>query len=123
MKVAIIGSRECEGLTLKKVLENIPKDATAIISGGAVGADSFAKQAAAALKLPFEEFLPEYETFGKLAPIVRNKTIVDKADLIIAFWDYESKGTKNALLEGIRLDKKIVIVELDKPKQAASPQK
>lgn len=112
LRVAIIGSRECTGLTLEKVLENIPAEATSIISGGAIGVDTFAKKAAIALKLPFEEILPEYDLFGRSAPILRNKTIVERADMIIAFWDYQSRGTKNALLEGLKLDKRIKIVEI-----------
>ena len=39
------------------------------------------------------EFLPEYDKYGRAAPIVRNKKIVDYADKIIAFWDGQSKGT------------------------------
>lgn len=112
MRVAVVGSRECGGLTLEKVIENIPQEATSIISGGAVGVDSLAKQAAVKLGLPFEEILPEYELFGKSAPVLRNKTIVEKADMIIAFWDCSSKGTKNTLLEGLKQDKKIKIIEI-----------
>lgn len=113
MKVAIIGSRECGDLTIEKVLEHIPANATSIISGGAIGADRFARGVSLALKLPLEEILPDYETFGKIAPLVRNKTIIDRADIIIAFWNYKSRGTKNALLEGIKQDKEIKIIEVE----------
>ncbi|MFZ2537535.1 MAG: hypothetical protein WAX04_01375 [Oscillospiraceae bacterium] len=113
MRVAIIGSRDCGNLTIEKVLQNVPKEATSIISGGAIGADSFAKPVAIALNLPLEEILPDYQTFGKIAPIIRNKTIVDRADIIIAFWDYKSKGTQNALLEGLKQDKEIRIIEIE----------
>lgn len=113
MNVAIIGSRNCKGLTLETVLKNIPKETTAIISGGAIGADTFAREAAMLLNLPFEEILPDYNTFGKIAPLVRNKTIVDHADMVMAFWDYQSRGTRSALLETLKQDKKIKIILID----------
>ena len=40
------------------------------------------------------EFLPEYEKYGKRAPLIRNLEIIDYADEVIAFWDGESHGTK-----------------------------
>ena len=43
--------------------------------------------------LKITEFLPEYELYGRAAPIVRNKKIVDYADKVIIFWNGSSKGT------------------------------
>ena len=40
------------------------------------------------------EFLPEYEKYGRAAPLKRNITIIEHADLILAFWDGSSHGTK-----------------------------
>lgn len=116
MKLAIIGSRNCSGLTVETIIESIPKDTTSIISGGAIGVDTLAREAAKRLSLPFEEILPDYDIFGRTAPLVRNKTIVDRADMVIAFWDYESRGTRNALLESLKQDKKIKIVLIGKGK-------
>ena len=38
------------------------------------------------------EFFPQYKIYGKAAPIIRNKEIVDYADKVIVFWNGESKG-------------------------------
>ena len=38
-------------------------------------------------------FLPDYERYGRSAPLVRNKDIVNYADTVIAFWDGVSRGT------------------------------
>ena len=43
------------------------------------------------------EYLPEYERYGKAAPLKRNITIIENADLVLAFWDGASKGTKNVI--------------------------
>lgn len=115
MRLAIIGSRQCRGLTLQQVLEQIPPDCSEIISGGAAGVDQLAREAAQSLGLPFREILPDYPAFGKLAPIIRNDAIVQSADMVLAFWDYHSKGTRDALLKGLKRDKPVKIIMLPEP--------
>lgn len=115
MRVAVIGSRQCNGLTLEQILTEIPADCSEIISGGAMGVDTLARQAARSLGLPFHEYLPDYETFGRTAPLIRNRTIVQNADMILAFWDYHSHGTRDALLKGLEEEKPIKIILLEEP--------
>lgn len=112
MKVAIIGSRKFENLKIEKILENIPKGCTTIVSGGAIGVDSYAKKVAKILGLPIKEFLPDYNKYGKLAPIKRNTQIVEYSDEILAFWDYESKGTRNTILQCLDLNKPVKIIPI-----------
>ena len=40
------------------------------------------------------EFLPNYEKYGRIAPLKRNITIIENADMVLAFWDGKSRGTK-----------------------------
>ena len=47
--------------------------------------------------LKLTEFLPQYEHYGRAAPIVRNKQIVDYADKILIFWNGNSKGTLSVI--------------------------
>jgi len=91
MRVAIIGSRS---LTVKNLGKYIPPDTTEIVSGGARGVDTSAKEYANANDIQLVEFLPEYKKFGKSAPLRRNTQIIEYADLVIAFWDGKSRGTK-----------------------------
>ena len=93
MKVGVVGSRTFTDYnflekTLKSYLPFI------LISGGAKGADTLAEQFAARHSIGFKVYRPDYVSFGKSATYVRNKKIVDESDLIIAFWDGKSKGTK-----------------------------
>ena len=113
MKVAIIGSRKIGTLTVEKVIENIPNNCTLIVSGGAIGVDTLAKQAALILNIPIQEYYPNYNEFAKFAPLVRNRKIIDECDQVIAFWDYKSNGTRNSILECLSQDKplKIIIIE------------
>ena len=71
----------------------IPKEATMLISGGAMGVDTLAEAYASEKGLPIQVIKPRYDLFGKKAPLLRNRQIVECADLVIAIWDGESTGT------------------------------
>lgn len=72
----------------------LPADTTQIISGGARGIDTCAKEYAASHGIDYIEFLPDYKRYGKGAPLRRNQQMIEAADLVIAFWDGASHGTK-----------------------------
>lgn len=91
MKVAVIGSR---GLEISNLEEYLPEGVTEIISGGARGVDTSTREYAHAHGIKLTEFLPEYDKYGRAAPLKRNITIIEHADLVLAFWDGKSKGTR-----------------------------
>ncbi len=91
MKIAVIGSRS---ITEANLTRFIPDYATEIISGGAKGVDTLAREYALANNLKLTEILPDYKKYGRYAPLKRNITIVTNANLVIAFWDGKSRGTK-----------------------------
>lgn len=91
MKIAIIGSRT---LSLPSLSNLLPADVTEIVSGGARGIDRDAETYARTHGLKLTVFYPEYEKYGKSAPLRRNVDIVDYADMVYAFWDGQSKGTQ-----------------------------
>jgi len=72
----------------------LPEGTTEIVSGGARGIDTCAREYALSHNLKLTEFLPEYEKYGRGAPLRRNLLIIDYADLVLAFWDGTSRGTK-----------------------------
>lgn len=90
MKVAVIGSRSITAYPLEEV---IPADAEEIISGGARGADTLAREYAQTHGIPCTEIRPDYARYGKGAPLRRNLEIIARADLVIALWDGKSTGT------------------------------
>ncbi len=106
MKVAIIGSRN---LTIKNLKKYIPENTTEIVSGGAKGIDTCAREFAINNKIKFKEILPQYNKYGKTAPLKRNIEIIDYADIVIAFWDGESRGTKFVIDKCIEKGKKITV--------------
>lgn len=91
MKIAVIGSRNLSVINLGRYL---PEGVMEIVSGGAKGIDTCAKQYALLNKIRLTEFLPEYHKYGKGTPLKRNLKIIDYADQVIAFWDGKSRGTK-----------------------------
>jgi len=91
MKVAVIGSR---GLTVADLGKYLPPETTEIVSGGAKGVDTSAHEYAKANHIKLTEFLPQYDKFGRNAPLKRNLMIIEYADFVLAFWDGKSRGTK-----------------------------
>lgn len=91
MRVAVIGSRN---VIIDNLQDYLPIETTEIVSGGARGVDTCARRYALSHGLKLTEFLPEYEKYGKSAPLRRNITIINNADLVLAFWDGKSRGTK-----------------------------
>ena len=73
MKLAIIGSRNCPPIDIAAHLKYIPDT---IVSGGAKGADTYAREFAQKHNLKLIDFLPDYENYRRRAPLVRNKLIV-----------------------------------------------
>lgn len=91
MRVAVIGSR---GLTISDLGKYLPEGTTEIVSGGARGIDTCAREYANSHGIKLTEFLPEYEKFGRGAPLKRNITIIENSDIVLAFWDGSSSGTE-----------------------------
>lgn len=82
MKLAVIGSRNCPEIDLEDYIKTLPD---AIVSGGAKGVDTYAREYALKHNIELIEFLPEYKKYGRRAPLVRNKQIVDACD---KYWQY-----------------------------------
>lgn len=91
MKVAVIGSR---GLSVSDLGRYLPENTTEIVSGGAKGVDTSAREYAKSNGIKLTEFLPEYTKYGRSAPLKRNITIIEYSDIVLAFWDGKSRGTK-----------------------------
>lgn len=78
MRVAVIGSR---GLRVENLEDYLPKDTTEIVSGGARGVDTSAREYALKHGLKLTEYLPEYGKYGRGAPLKRNIAIIERPRL------------------------------------------
>lgn len=106
MKIAVVGSR---GLKVNDLGKYLPAGVTEIVSGGARGIDTCAREYAEKNRIKLTEFLPQYEKYGRSAPLKRNLQIIDYADLVLAFWDGNSKGTKYVIEQCKKQNKEIKI--------------
>ena len=130
MKIAVIGSRSFDNYSLLKKVMNKYAQATTIVSGGAKGADTLAERYADELGIkklifksnwkdmspPCKVKVNQYGEYNALAGMKRNTYIVENSDLVIAFWDFESKGTRDSLKKAYKMGKKTIIVNYKKNK-------
>lgn len=104
MRVAVVGSRNMNFNIPRRC---IPKETTQIISGGCRGIDIKAREFAYKNGIQIVEIVPDYDSYGRSAPIIRNRIIVSKADLVVVFWDGKSRGTKFVIDYCIKNDKPV----------------
>ena len=90
MKLLISGSR---GITDFDLAPYIPQNTDTIICGGAKGIDQIAEEYADRMHLAKMIVRPQYERFGRAAPLKRNEEMVRMADEVLIIWDGVSRGT------------------------------
>ena len=115
MKLAIVGTRN-PSISYEQFKEKLGQvifyKIDVIVSGGATGIDAYAKRYAEENSLPLIENLPDYETYGRRAPLMRNTLIVDDADRMIAFPSGESKGTYDSIRKMEKAGKRVNIIKI-----------
>lgn len=119
MRLAIVGSREiCDHEVLLEALKLIPSlgSITEIVSGGAKGVDSLAREFARENNLKLTEFLPNYELHGRGAPLQRNTEIIEYADIILAIpMKGGSNGTRDGINKAKSMGKRLYVYEVAAP--------
>jgi hypothetical protein len=103
VKVLVCGSRSWNDYaTIRRRLAKFEPGVT-VIHGAARGADQKAAIAARALGIPETPFPADWRGNGRRAGIIRNLAMLnDSPDLVLAFWDGRSTGTKHTIDEAHR---------------------
>lgn len=116
-KIAIVGTRTTGTVDFAGRMDALvglmAEKPTEVISGGAKGYDTLAALWAKARRIKQTEHKPQYKEYGRAATFIRNRRIVDDADLVVAFWDGKSRGTKYTIDYAMKQDKTIVIFSTD----------
>jgi hypothetical protein len=104
MKIIIAGSRsftDYEELVLvcDHLLSNLDQEDIEIVSGCASGADRLGEEYAKDNDYRLTKFPADWEKYGRSAGYLRNRQMAEYADMLIAFWDTNSSGTKNMIQE------------------------
>ena len=112
MKIAVVGSRTVSDYEFVKFIldQHVDADVDIIISGGANGADALGERYAYEFCSNDPVIFPaNWKRFGRRAGFLRNQEIVDECDIVIAFHDGVSKGTKNTISLAKRADKPVLV--------------
>ena len=100
MKVIIAGSRNFNDYKkLCKICDHLLQNQAniEIISGAAKGADQLGEKYASEKGYRIKKFPANWNKYGKSAGPKRNEEMANYADVLIAFWDGKSRGTKNMI--------------------------
>lgn len=107
MKIVIAGSRDfnnydilnkCMTSLLSGVLDRtMGNGEITIISGGARGADVLGERYAKEHNMILKVFPAEWDKYGKSAGYKRNHQMAQYGDVLVAFWDRQSRGTMHMI--------------------------
>ena len=78
-----------------------------IVCGEAKGADALGRDLAESYGIPVASFPAAWKDQGRNAGYIRNTAMAEYADVLVAFWDGSSKGTKHMI--DIALAKRIEV--------------
>jgi hypothetical protein len=126
-RIAIVGSRKYPNLplvaaTVASLVKKIGAKNLTIVSGGARGVDQTAEVTARALGSEPEvlnatwNVIDEATGFKRYNPgagFERNTTIVEHAEMIIAFWDCQSTGTMDTVHKAVAMGKKVTVLDTE----------
>lgn len=110
VKLAIVGSRNAPKIDIGAYVNFFSP--SVIITGGARGVDSQAAAYAVANGIPLIVRKPNYAAHLQGAPIRRNEIIATECDILLAFWDGASRGTKYTIEYARKKGKKVTVVRL-----------
>jgi hypothetical protein len=111
MRCIIAGSR---GFRDKELLQSVMEEfnqITEVVSGGAKGADHIGEWWAIENNIPIKRFIPNWDLYGRAAGPIRNGEMAKYADLLVVFWDGESRGTADMVAQMRRDGKQAIVVQ------------
>lgn len=117
IKVIIAGTRDFNDYAFfKKNVDyflqgiNPNNEEIEIVSGNARGADKLGERYAKEHNLPVKLFPANWDKYGKRAGYLRNQEMANYSDVLIAFWDEKSKGTKHMIDIAKKQDLTVIVV-------------
>jgi hypothetical protein len=112
MRILVCGSRIwTDRDKIREVLSRFDAEAGVVLMhGGAYGADSIAGDIGAELGFIVEVYPALWNVHGKAAGPIRNIQMLEVGpDLVIAFWDWRSRGTQHTITQAERRGIKVEI--------------
>lgn len=85
----------------------LPRGAS-ILTGSASGVDAEATKAARAKGIPVQVIPASFDELADASKsVARNQRLIDACDVLVAFWDGSSKGTRNTIERAIDSGKEV----------------
>jgi len=116
--IGIVGGRDVSDYNFVKEKflnlikeENISLKNVVIVSGGAKGVDSIAREIGIEMKIPVVEIYPDWQK-GKRAGLERNTEIVNLSDIIIAVPSKKSRGTYDTIKKARKKRKRTLVFKI-----------
>ena len=108
MRVAIVGSRHFLDLArVGEYVKALPPRAS-IITGSASGVDAAATKAAREKGIPVQVIPASFDELADATKsAARNQRLVDACDVLVAFWDGASKGTRTTVERALDSGKEV----------------
>jgi len=121
MRVAIVGSRHFPEMErVQSFIDSLPPGTT-IVTGGASGVDAAAGRAASERQLGVIKLPPRFEeATDPTATAQRNQQLIDAADVVVAFWDGLSAGTRQTIDRALQSGREVHVFVPGQPGLAAS---
>lgn len=107
-RFAIVGSRHFPALSrVAEYVSGLPQGST-IVTGGASGVDAEAARAARERELAVIRVPASFdEARDARAAEERNQKLIDQADVVVAFWDGASEGTRSTVNRALDSGKEV----------------
>ena len=98
MKTIIAGTRTYQPTAADAAwLDHNRHRITEVVCGNARGPDTFGRQWAYGHRIPVTIFAADWDGKGRMAGYLRNSEMARYADVLVAFWDGQSFGTKHMI--------------------------
>lgn len=100
MRITIGGCRDYNNYSVfekfvSECISEIESENIIILSGHCSGVDAMAERYAMEKGYKLEIYPADWKKYGRAAGPKRNKEMVQDSNVVIAFWDGKSKGTKS----------------------------
>jgi hypothetical protein len=96
IKLSVIGTRDFTNLKLLTA-ELAKENPSVLVVGGKEGPDQLAQEYGLDMDIPTQVFLPDYPLHGRSANYQRNLEMIRNSNLIIIFWNQQSRSPFNYL--------------------------
>jgi len=108
LRVAIVGSRHfSDQVRVIDYVKSLPPRAS-IITGSASGVDAAATKAAREKGIPVQVIPASFDELADASKsAARNQRLVDACDVLVAFWDGSSKGTRSTVERALDSGKEV----------------